>query len=275
MREALAADGPVVLVVDDLHWAEPGLVTVLEAVCHASRDAPILVAVIARPEFLDIHPSWGPGRTNAVAALLEPLRDNEVDALTSGALGGVLPADAANRVREAAGGNPLFVEQLLAMLVEDGGLVFEGDGWVLRGDASSVQIPPTITALLEARLDRLSAQERALLASAAVIGQVFYRAAVTELSLVTSEQVSAQLRALVRKGLVRPATSDLPGQEAFRAIESLNARCRRAITVKGQFPTEQAALKTLYPVTPIPGPPRASGRHDGSLGGSRPSTHSP
>jgi class 3 adenylate cyclase len=216
LLEALAAHRPVVLVVDDLHWAEPGMVAVLERLCDWSRAAPILVAVIARPELLDDHPGWGAGRSNAVTALLEPLRDDEVDVLTSGVVGGELPAEAANRIREAAGGNPLFVEQLLAMLLEDGTLAREGSGWVLRGDVSSVRIPPTITALLEARLDRLSAPERALLASAAVIGQVFYRAAVTELSTLPADQVAVQLRALVRKGLVGPATADLPGQESFR-----------------------------------------------------------
>jgi class 3 adenylate cyclase len=216
LLERLASERPLVLVIDDLHWAEPGLLTVLEGLCDWSRDAPILVAVFARPEFLDDHPSWGAGRTNAVAALLEPLRDDEVDRLTGSLLGGLLPGDAANRVRAAAGGNPLFVEHLLAMLVEDGTLARDGAGWALAGDVTSLQIPPTITALLAARLDRLSAPERAVLAPAAVIGQVFYRGAVTELSTVPADQVTAHLRALVRKGLVRPTPSDLPGQEAFR-----------------------------------------------------------
>jgi hypothetical protein len=216
LLEALAADRPLVLVVDDLHWAEPGLITVLEGVCDWSLDAPILVAVFARPEFLDDHPGWGAGRTNAVAALLEPLRDEEVDALTSGLLDGPMPTGAASRIREAAGGNPLFVEQLLAMLVEDGTLARDDQGWTLRGHVTTLQIPPTITALLAARLDRLSAPERAVLAPAAVIGQVFHKAAVTKLSTVPADQVLAQLRALVRKALIRPTPSDLPGQEAFR-----------------------------------------------------------
>ena len=154
----------------------------LQGVCDWSRDAPILVAVFARPEFLDEHPGWGAGRVNGVTALLEPLGDDEVDALTVGLLGGLLPTEAADRVRDAAGGNPLFVEQLLAMLVEDGALRRDGPRWVLRGDVTELQIPPTISALLAARLDRLSAGERAVLGPAAVIGQVFYRAALVELS---------------------------------------------------------------------------------------------
>jgi Predicted ATPase len=221
LLEALASERPVVLVVDDLHWAEPGLVSVLEGVCDWSRDAPILVAVFARPEFLDDHPNWGAGRTNAVVAMLEPLHDEEVDSLTASLLDGALLADAADRVRTAAGGNPLFVEQLLAMLLEDGTLARDGDssgsGWVLAGGGvTALRIPPTITALLTARLDRLSGPERSVLAAASVIGQVFDRAAVTEISAIPADQVTAQLRGLVRQGLLRPMRSDLPGQDGFR-----------------------------------------------------------
>ena len=216
LLEVLAATRPVVLVVDDLHWAEVGLLDVVEGVCDWSRDAPILVAVFARPEFIDDHPGWGAGRVNSVTALLEPLGDGEVDALTGALLGGVLPDDAADRVRASAGGNPLFVEQLLAMLVEDGVLRRAGPRWVLDGDVHKVQIPPTISALLTARLDRLSTEERAVLGPAAVIGQVFYRGAVSELSTVPVDQVSVHIKTLLRKGLVRPTSSDLAGQDAIR-----------------------------------------------------------
>ncbi len=213
---ALAADLPVVLVVDDLHWAEPGLVDLVEAVCDSSRDAPILVAVFARPEFLDEHPGWGAGRVNSATALLEPLSDEDVDSLMVGWLDGEAPGGVAHRVREAAGGNPLFVEHLLAMLVEDGSLRRDGSHWQLVGDLSALRVPPTINALLTARLDLLPAQERAVLGPAAVIGQVFYRAAVSELSTVPDAHVSSLLRSLVRKGLLRPTRSDLTGQGAMR-----------------------------------------------------------
>ena len=79
LLEALAATRPVVLVLDDLHWAEPGLVDLVQGLCDWSRDAPILVAVFARPELLDERPGWVAGRVNAVSALLEPLRDDEVE----------------------------------------------------------------------------------------------------------------------------------------------------------------------------------------------------
>ena len=139
-----------------------------------------------------------------------------MDLLTRSLLGGVLAGESGDRVRRAAGGNPLFVEQLLAMLVEDGDLTQDGDGWLLRADASSLQIPPTITALLAARLDRLSGAQRAVLAPAAVMGQVFYAAPVAELSGIPGDVVMSHLRALDRQGLIRPTESDIPAQMAFR-----------------------------------------------------------
>ena len=192
------------------------MVDLLKSVCDWSRDAPILVAVFARPEFLDEYPNWGAGRMNAVTALLEPLSDDDVDSLTAGWLGGVLPGGSADRVRETAGGNPLFVEQLLAMLVEDGVLHRDGARWRLDGDVKALKVPPTITALLAARLDRLSTPERAVLGPAAVIGQVFYPAAVSELAAMPTDQVAVQLRSLIRKGLLRPTRSDLAGHEGLR-----------------------------------------------------------
>jgi class 3 adenylate cyclase len=214
LLEQLARDRPVVLVIDDLHWAEPGLVGLVEDVCQWLLDAPVLVLVLARPEFLDDHPQWGGGRTNAVAALLEPLTGDDVETLVAGVLGGALPAHALGRVSELAGGNPLYLEHLLAMLVEDGVLVADGDGWVLRSAAEQIQVPPSITALIAARLDRLPSEERSVLGQASVMGQVFYRNALTQLS--SADGIGRHVSALVRKGLVRPVTSDMPGQDALR-----------------------------------------------------------
>jgi AAA ATPase domain/Adenylate and Guanylate cyclase catalytic domain len=209
LLETLAADRPVVLVVDDLHWAEPGLRAIIDGVSEWSRDAPILILVLARPELLDDVPDWGAGKRNAVAAHLEPLGDAELDALTSELLhGDQLPAGVAARIRVAAGGNPLFVEQLLAMLTEIQELG--------QDDITDLQVPPTIVALLTARLDRLSRTERAVLGAASVIGQTFYRAAVTELSEQPATEVADALKTLLRKGLVRPERTDLPGQDASR-----------------------------------------------------------
>ena len=206
--EALAAVHPVVLVIDDLHWAEPGLRSIIDGLCDLSRNAPILVLVLARPELLDDVHDWGAGKRNATTALLEPLRDSEVDALTAELLAGrAPPAGLADRIRRAAGGNPLFVEQLVAMLDENDQLE--------ENRPADLDLPPTILALLTARLDRLPTIERAVLGAASVIGQTFYRAAVVELSEQPPDLVAGALKALLRKGLIRPTRADLPGQDAL------------------------------------------------------------
>lgn len=214
--EALAAVRPVVLVIDDLHWAEPGLLDILESVCDWSRDAAVLVIALARPEFLDTYSGWGAGKVNSVTALLEPLNDAEIDTLAAELLGGALPPDLAERVRRAAGGNPLYVEQLLAMLCEDGRLVEDDRGWHATGAVHELEVPPSISALLTARLDRLNPIERSVLGAASVIGPVFYPAAVVELTDSPESEVNLALRALIRTGLLRPDRSDLPGQNALR-----------------------------------------------------------
>jgi class 3 adenylate cyclase len=215
LLEALAAERPLVLLIDDLHWAEPGLRAIIDGISDWSRDAPILLLVLARPELLDDVPDWGAGKMNATAALLQPLRDAEVDTLTRELLDGrALPIGVADRIRGAAGGNPLFVEQLLAMFVEDQQLA--ADQRMGSEDVADLQVPPTIVALLTARLDRLSATERAVLGAASVIGQTFYRAAVIELAERPGDEVAGALKSLLRKGLVRPERTDLPGQDALR-----------------------------------------------------------
>ena len=206
---------PVVLVVEDLHWAEAGLVSLLEDVCTWVRDAPVLLLVNARPEFLDDNPAWGAGQVNGVTALLEPLASDELAVLTVQILDGPLPADVSTWLREQSGGNPLYVEHMLAVLVEEGLLRQSGGVWTTAGDVTRLPIPPTISAVIAARLDRLPAHERATLGVAAVAGQTFYRDAVAELSP-DGTDVTATFGALLRKGLVVPAESDLVGQRALR-----------------------------------------------------------
>ena len=163
-------------VIDDIQWAEPTLLDLIEYIADWSRDSPILLACMARPELLEIRPAWGGGKLNATAIALEPLSTEECQTLVANLLAvDEVAADVRERVAAAAEGHPLFAEEMLATLVDEGLLVREDGLWVAAADLSDVAVPPTISALLAARLDRLDAAERAVLERASVIGQVFYR----------------------------------------------------------------------------------------------------
>ena len=197
--EQAAAEGPLVCVFDDIHWAEPALLELLEHLADWSRDAPILLMCMARPELLDRQPGWAGGKMNATTVLLEPLSADETELLLQ-KLGGV-GSDLRDKILVAADGNPLFVEEMLAMVRSSA----DGD----------VTVPPTIQALLAARLDQLETSERALLECGAVEGKVFHRGAVQALAP-DEVEVPQRLMGLVRKELVRSDRAMLPGEDAFR-----------------------------------------------------------
>ncbi|HEV3496376.1 MAG TPA: tetratricopeptide repeat protein, partial [Actinomycetes bacterium] len=205
------------MVLDDLHWAEPSLLDLVEHVADYGRGAPILLVAMARPEFLEDRPDWAGGKLNATTLLLEPLADAEATRLLDALAGPqVLPEAAAHSISKAAGGNPLFLEELLAALVEEGRLRRQDGRWV-TADLDDLGIPPSIQALLTARLDRLEDAERAVLERAAVAGQVFDQTAVVALSPPSVRaQVPARLEALVRRELLRPAPARLTGGQGFQ-----------------------------------------------------------
>jgi class 3 adenylate cyclase/tetratricopeptide (TPR) repeat protein len=197
--EAVAVDRPLVCVFDDLHWGEETFLDLVEHVADLSRDAPILLLCMARPELLDRRPAWAGGKLNATNILLEPLAAEETEQLIE-SLSHVAEG-LRTRILEAAEGNPLFVEEMVAFVQES------GDG--------EIAVPPTIQALLAARLDQLESSERGVLERGAIEGRVFHRGAVQALSPEESH-VTARLIALVRKELVRPDRAQLPGEDAFR-----------------------------------------------------------
>jgi class 3 adenylate cyclase/tetratricopeptide (TPR) repeat protein len=216
--EAVARERALVLVFDDIHWAEPVFLDLIEHVSDWSRGSPILLLCMARPELLDVRSGWGGGKLNAATVSLEPLSEGQAEQLITNLLGSAeLPAEVAERIVETAEGNPLFVEQMLATLIDDG-LVIRDDGrWVAAGDLSAVTVPPSIQALLASRLDRLTPEERSVLDAAAVVGKEFVAGAVLDLvDPAARPGVPGDLMALVRKELIRPERSTLPGQDAFR-----------------------------------------------------------
>ena len=185
--EALARDRPVVVVFEDIHWAEPTLLDLLEYLDSWPAEAPLLVLCLARGELLDERPGWG--SRNAVLAL-EPLAEAEAGALVEDVAAAGVDEDARTQILEIADGNPLFLEQLLAFVQE-------------AGPAALGSVPPTVEALLAGRLELLHAGERALLERAAVAGRDFSRGALLTLS--PPEELAgldSRLTALVRRGLV-------------------------------------------------------------------------
>src|SRR4051812_2114528 len=205
MLEARAAQRPQVVVIDDLQWAEPVFVDLVEHIADLSRDAPIFLLCVARHELLDVRPGWGGGKMNATSLLLERLAPEEcanlMDLLVPDE---VLNAVLRERITEASAGNPLYVEEMLAMVREHG-----GDGEIV--------VPATIQALLQARIDALDDEVRDVMERGSIEGEIFHRGAVAALSPTPVKGgVEAHLATLVRKELVRSTPSMFPMDEGFR-----------------------------------------------------------
>jgi class 3 adenylate cyclase/tetratricopeptide (TPR) repeat protein len=212
--ETLARDTPLVLVAEDVHWAEPTLLDLIDYLVEFSADRSILILSTARPELRDTRPEWVGGS----AVILQPLSERDSEDLIGNLIGRAgFPADVRARIIDAAEGNPLFVEELLRMLIDDGLLVRENGHWRPGGDLSTLALPSSIHALLSARLDRLSEEERAVIQGAAVVGRVFYWGAVAALApQEISDRVGAHLQALLRRELIRPERTGFAGEDAFR-----------------------------------------------------------
>ena len=216
--EGLARERPLVLVFDDVHWAEPSLLDLIEDIADWSRDAPILLLCVGRQELLEARPTWGGGKLAATTIQLEPLSATESDELVVGLLGqAALDPEVRRRIAEAADGNPLFVEELLGMLIDDGSLVRDNGSWRAMRDLRLITVPPTIQALLAARLDRLERPERSVIECGAVEGKVFHAGAVAALVPdAVRATVPSNLLGLLRKELLRPDRSAFSGDEAYR-----------------------------------------------------------
>ncbi len=217
--ESRGRDRPLVVVLDDIHWGEAAFLDLVEHVADWARDASILLIAMARPDLLDARPGWGGLRTNASTISLTPLSDAECAQLIAYRLGSTtLPDVVRERITHVAEGNPLYLEEMLRMLVDDGRLRHEETtgGWVAAGNLLDVHVPPTISALLSARLDRLTNLERAVVEAAAVEGKEFHRGAVAALLPAgAAARLDANLDSLVQKELVTRERSSLPGEDAY------------------------------------------------------------
>jgi class 3 adenylate cyclase/tetratricopeptide (TPR) repeat protein len=215
--ESVAATRPFVLVIEDLHWADPSMLAFVEHLADWASGVPLFVLCTARPELYEREPSWGGGKRNHTAVSLSPLSPEETAQLIAGLLDQtVLPAETQRALLDRAGGNPLYAEEFIRMLVDRGTLVHRGVSWELTAGESDISVPENVTALIAARLDTLPPERKALLQDAAVIGKVFWAGALVEMRHLDPESVRAGLHELARKELLRPARrSSIEGETEY------------------------------------------------------------
>jgi class 3 adenylate cyclase len=204
VREYLAsvARDPSVVVIDDLQWAEPAVFDILEGLAERAEDAPLLLVCVARPQLLESHPGWAAGRANAATITLDALSGEETTTLISRLLDvDDLPADLRARVVQRSEGNPLFCEEFLRMLIDEGRVERVADRWRATASAADVRVPESIHALLAARLDGLADDERRAIQVASIVGERFSGSELR--ALAPDLDVSRALGGLRRSGLVQ------------------------------------------------------------------------
>jgi class 3 adenylate cyclase/tetratricopeptide (TPR) repeat protein len=207
MFEAMARRRPLAVVIDDIHVASPTFLDLLDHLLEASSLAPIMLVAVGRRELLDDHREWTAAHPGG-RIVLEPLTGDDADALLDQLLPG-LEAAVRKRILDAAEGNPLYVEQIASMLIERGSLRREGERWVAADGDRAIAVPPTIEALVAARLDALSPGERQVIDPASVIGLGFaYEALVELLEPAARPGLGERLDLLQSKQLVRTVTAD-------------------------------------------------------------------
>ena len=214
--EERAGERPLVLVLDDMQWAEPPLLDLVEEVAATSKDAPILLVCLARPELLEGRGSWGARSVEASSIVIDPLTATESERLVDNLLGDSdLPDIVRDHIVDTSEGNPLFVEELLAMLVDHNVLQRKAGRWTTT-EVQAIPVPPSIQALVSARVDRLPEAERTVLELASVEGRSFSSRSVAELSgNEPGRDLEALLAELVQRELVRPDAADV-GRFVFR-----------------------------------------------------------
>jgi tetratricopeptide (TPR) repeat protein len=213
--ERMSQRRPLVLVWEDIHWADTGLLDFIE---HAAdwAQGPVVMLTLARPELLELRPTWGGGRRNYTAIYLDPLTAAENRNLLNDLAGGVLPETLAHQIVEHAEGNPLYTEEIVQMLIDRGALQRSGGVLYLAEEVESVDVPRSVQSLIAGRIDGLGTEEKATLQNAAVIGRTAWTGAVSALGGLTPEESRRLMGALrVRDLLVPNEPSAFSGEQEF------------------------------------------------------------
>ncbi len=199
--ERLAATAPVALVFEDHHYADSGLLDFVDHLLEWSRNVPIYVVTLSRPDLLERRPDWGAGKRNFTSLYLEPLSEPAMRELLAGLVPG-LPATAVRAILDRADGVPLYAVETVRMLVAEGRLAIDDGVYHPVGDLTTLAVPETLTALIASRLDGLAPDDRVLISDAAVLGQSFSLAGLSAVSGIAESELEIRLRALVRKELL-------------------------------------------------------------------------
>jgi len=213
--EGIATHGPLVLVFEDIHWADAALLEFIEHVAEWSTGVPIVIVCSARPELYERSPGWGGGTRNSTSIALAPLSDDDTTSIIAALLSRrLLPAELQATLVERAGGNPLFAEEYVRMLVDQGALSDHLEPTMAA--IGAIPLPETIQATIAARLDTLPAGTKALLQDASVMGKVFWSGAVASMAGIGEADARQILHELARRELLRQARStSVPGQVEY------------------------------------------------------------
>ena len=220
--EALAEVRPLVLVFEDLHWADPGVLDFVDHLVDWASGVPLLVLCTARPELLERRPDWGGGKLNAITISLSPLSDAETGDLVGAVLGQEPPPAVEEALLAQAAGNPLYAEEYARMLVERGLLVRDNGSWRLA--QRDLPLPESVQGTIAARIDTLPADEKAVLQEAAVVGKVFWLGAVAAGASLEREEAERLLHQLERKEFVRRERRSSIADEAQLAFRHVLVR---------------------------------------------------
>jgi class 3 adenylate cyclase/tetratricopeptide (TPR) repeat protein len=196
--ERLAEVNPVIMVFEDIQWADEALLDFIESTLDWSRNHPIFVMTLARPDFIERHPNWGAGKRNFTSLFLEPLPERGMEELLAGLAPG-LPDELRTRILAHAEGVPLYAVETVRMLIDRGLLVQEGTRYRLAGPVEALDIPETLHALIAARLDGLAPEERRLLQDAAVLGKTFTKQALASVTGIQEQELDQLLSSLIHK----------------------------------------------------------------------------
>jgi len=223
----LANQQTTILAIEDVHWASPPLLDLLERLADSLTDSPILILCTSRPELLELRPSWGAGKQDATTLTLTPLAPDDATELVNALLGRDGPLGTlGRRVLERAEGNPFFVEEMLAMLIDRGALVGANGVWSADDDLPELPFPDSIHGVIAARIDLLDTPDREALRRASVVGRVFWPPAVG----ISDESI----RPLVTRGLVAERPSSMSGMREFGFKHALTRDVAYASLPRGE-----------------------------------------